>query len=118
LPPLKGHTDTVNALAGTYNANVEAVNHYGGTALMLAAGNGHTDTVNALAGTHNANVDAADQHGQTALMLAALMDYTDTVNALRRHGPSIADYDITDLLGDLMRDLMMNGSTDLLGDLD
>jgi ankyrin repeat protein len=35
----------------------------------------------------------------TALMLAAKNGYTDTVNALRRHGASIADDDITDLLG-------------------
>ena len=32
----KGHTDIVNALAGTHNANVEAVNRYGWTALMYA----------------------------------------------------------------------------------
>ena len=45
-----------NALASTHDANVEAVDHNGWTALMLAAQKGHTDTVNALAGTHNANV--------------------------------------------------------------
>jgi ankyrin repeat protein len=81
----KGHTATVNALAGTYNANVEAVtiNHNGTTALMYAARNGHTATVNALAGTYNANVEAVDRvFGQTALMLAAKNGHTDTVNAL------------------------------------
>jgi ankyrin repeat protein len=45
---LEGHTDTVNALAGTHNANVEAVDEDGSTVLMLAARSGHTDTVNAL----------------------------------------------------------------------
>jgi ankyrin repeat protein len=72
----------VNALAGTHNANVEAADEDGGTALMLAAFQGHTDTVNALAGTHNANVEAAGKDGWTALMLAAGNGHTDTVNAL------------------------------------
>jgi ankyrin repeat protein len=64
LAARNGHTDTVNALAGTHNANVEAVDEDGWTALMRAARDrGHTDTVNALAGTHNANVDAVDQKG-------------------------------------------------------
>ena len=79
-----GHTATVNALAGTYNANMEAVNQSGLTALMLAAEEGHTATVNALAGTHNANVDAVDEDGETALMIAAKYGHTDIVNALRR----------------------------------
>jgi ankyrin repeat protein len=43
-----GHTDTVNALAGMHNANVDAVDRYGTTALMSAAHNGDTDIVNAL----------------------------------------------------------------------
>jgi ankyrin repeat protein len=38
----------VNALAGTYNANVEAVDQDGFTALTLAAQKGHTAIVNAL----------------------------------------------------------------------
>jgi ankyrin repeat protein len=37
LAAQNGHTDTVNALAGTHNANVEAVDRWGRTALMLAA---------------------------------------------------------------------------------
>jgi ankyrin repeat protein len=63
----EGHTDIVNALAGTYNANVHAVDRYGETALMYAAMKGHTDIANALAGTYNANVDAVEpaQRGDT-----------------------------------------------------
>jgi hypothetical protein len=82
LAALYGHTGTVNALAGTHNANVDAANEHGGTALMYAAGHGHTATVNALAGTHNANVEAADDEGRTALIWAAWKGHTDTVNAL------------------------------------
>jgi len=82
------HRDIVNALAGTYNANVEAVDQGGWTALMHAAWNGHTDTVNALAGTYNANVEAVDLKGRTALMLAATNGHTDTVEALRALGAS------------------------------
>ena len=82
LAAANGHTDTVNALAGRYNANVEAVDQNGWTSLMWAAGHGHAATVNALAGTHNANVEAADEVGTTALMLAAEEGHTATVNAL------------------------------------
>ena len=67
---MNGHTATVNALAGTYNANVDAVDRYGTTALMLAAWKGHTDIVNALAGPHNANVEARSD--QMTLMVTNL----------------------------------------------
>ena len=83
-----GHTDTLNALAATYNANVEAVSQVGMTALMFASHEGHTATVNALAGTHNANVDAVNRNGETALILAAQKGHTDTVKALRALGTS------------------------------
>ncbi|MCP3852151.1 MAG: ankyrin repeat domain-containing protein, partial [Gammaproteobacteria bacterium] len=82
LAATKGHTATVNALAGTHNANVEAVDERGRTALMFAAANGRTDTFNVLAGTHNANVEASDEDGGTALMFAAMKGHTATVNAL------------------------------------
>ena len=59
LAASNGHTDAVNALAGTHNANVEAAYAFGNTALMLAAENGHTDTVNVLVGTHNATAPVA-----------------------------------------------------------
>ena len=40
-----GRTDTVNALAGTHKANVDAVDGDGRAALMHAAKTGHTDSV-------------------------------------------------------------------------
>ena len=79
-----GHLDIIEAFIGTLGVDVDAIDHYGETALMRAAGNGRTDTVNALAGTHNANVDAVDEDGKTALMIAAKYGHTDIVNALRR----------------------------------
>ena len=78
----------MNALAGTHNANVDAADGDGKTALMWAAVHGRTDTLNALARTHNANVDAVDMYGKTALMLAAKIGRTDIVNALRALGAS------------------------------
>jgi len=92
-----GHTDTVNALAGTHNANVGAVTQDGLTALMHAAHSGHTATVNALAGTHNANVEAVDLDGWTALMHAAWNGHTATVNALA--GTHNANVDAVDVSG-------------------
>jgi hypothetical protein len=77
-----GHLDIIEAFIGTLGVDVDAIDHYGDTALMRAAEHGHTDTVNALAGTYNANVEAVDQNGQTALMCAARNGHTATVNAL------------------------------------
>ena len=41
-----GHMDTVNTLAGTHNANVEAVDHEGKTALTFDVEKGLTEIVN------------------------------------------------------------------------
>ena len=83
-----GHLDIIEAFIGTLGVDVDAIDHYGDTALMRAAEHGHTDTVNALTGTYNANVEAVDQLGLTALMLAAKIGRTDTPNALRALGAS------------------------------
>jgi hypothetical protein len=91
-----GHLDIIEAFIGTLGVDVDAIDHYGETALMHAATNGHTDTVNALAGTYNANVDAADEDGWTALMFAAMNGHTDTVNALA--GTHNANVDAADRL--------------------
>jgi ankyrin repeat protein len=49
LDASNGHTDIVNALAGTHHANVDAAaSKDGRTALVLASQSGHIDTVNAL----------------------------------------------------------------------
>jgi ankyrin repeat protein len=77
-----GHLDIIEAFIGTLGVDVDAIDHYGWTALICAARDGHTDTVNALAGTYNANVDAVDEDGHTALMIAAWHGHTATVNAL------------------------------------
>jgi len=111
-----GLTDTVNALAGTHNANVEAVDRYGWTALMYATYGGHTDVVNLLAGTHNANVDAVDEDGMTALMRAAENGHTDIVNALA--GEHDANVEAVDRSGTtaLMHAAML-GYTDIVNAL-
>ena len=111
LAAVTGHTDVVNLLAGTYNANVDAANENGITALMLAAVTGHTDVVNLLAGTHNANVDAANEDGKTALMHATDRGHTGVVNALRRHGASMPDDGITALSAGLRRMMSPRSTT-------
>ncbi|MEO2192633.1 MAG: ankyrin repeat domain-containing protein, partial [bacterium] len=77
-----GHLDIIEAFIGTLGVDVDAIDHYGETVLMIAAEKGHTAIVNALAGTYNANVEAADENGWTALMRAAWNGHTDTVNVL------------------------------------
>ena len=106
-----GHIDVVNALAGRYNANVEAVCRHGYTALMCAAHLGHTEIVNVLAGTYNANVDAANEDGKTALMHATDRGHTGVVNALRRHGASMPDDGITALSAGLRRMMSPRSTT-------
>ena len=84
----------ISSLAGTHGANVDAVDEYGDTALMIAAWNGHTAIVNTLAGTHGANVDARDRYGWTALMRAANNGHTDVVTALAgTHGADVEAVD-------------------------
>ena len=106
----------ISTLVGTHGANVDAVDRWGKTALMIAAWNGHTDIVNALVGTHGANVDAVDRNGWTALMRAARNGHTDTVNALAgTHG---ANVDAVDRNG--WTALMLaaeNGHTDIVNAL-
>eukprot|EP00890_Picochlorum_soloecismus_P003570 jgi/Picsp_1/4213/NSC_01722-R1_ankyrin repeat domain protein len=55
-----GHTDVVDRLTSRYNANVEATDQDGKTALSRAAENGLTDIVNILATQGNANLDATE----------------------------------------------------------
>jgi ankyrin repeat protein len=92
-----GHLNIVEAFIGTLGVDVDAIDHYGDTALMRAVVGRHRDIVNALAGTHNANVEAVNRDGRTALMFAARNGHTDTVNALA--GTHNANVEAVDLKG-------------------
>ena len=59
-------------------ANIEAINRYGYTSLMLAACKNSTAVVAQLIAAH-ANIEAADQYGRTALMAAAQRGHTAVV---------------------------------------
>ena len=48
----RGHTATVNALVETHGANVDAVDRWGRTALMLATYQGEWSCVSALMNRH------------------------------------------------------------------
>ena len=61
--------------------NIDAVDQYGYTALMLASRNGCTATVEALI-AEGADVNAVDKCGETALMKASRKRYAATVRTL------------------------------------
>ena len=63
-------------------ANVEAVDQFGKTAFLWAAGNGHADIVGYLIQHHDATVDIRDNDGKTALIHSSINGHTDTVREL------------------------------------
>lgn len=65
-----GDASAVRRLAQTAGINVNAKNHLGWTALMLASSRGHTDIVQFLVGLPGINVNAESKDGRTAVALA------------------------------------------------
>ncbi len=80
----RGETKKVKALLDA-EADVEAKNNNGHTALMLAALSGNTDTAKALLEA-GADLEAKNNNGGTALMSAAQQGHTEIVELLKKAG--------------------------------
>jgi ankyrin repeat protein len=81
----EGNADTVKALLSTQDADVNATDERGSTALIEAARYGHDDVARALL-VAGANIKARDKDGQTALMLAVAGGHDDVVRVLKQAG--------------------------------
>jgi ankyrin repeat protein len=112
LVPITGYTADLNAdliravVAGksatvdtllTKDANSNAKDNYGRTALSIAASNGYTKIVKSLL-ANGAEVNAKDRFGQTALSLAANNGNAEVVKLLLTNGAdaNIKDRDVHD----------------------
>jgi ankyrin repeat protein len=80
-----GHADTVKTLLASPNADVNAKDERGNTALMEAARFGHDDVVQALL-IARADMRAKNDEGKTALMLAVEGGHNDSVRQLKQAG--------------------------------
>jgi ankyrin repeat protein len=76
-------------------SDINAVDRYGYTPLILAAYSGHIDSVKYLA-EHGADIDIANKAGETALMVAAQNGHIETAKYLIDNG---ADLDVVDDFG-------------------
>ncbi len=70
-------------------AEVDALDRYGQTALMLAARNGHFEAVHTLVDA-GADLDHTAKHHLSALMLAVINDHLDIVARLVAAGADLA----------------------------
>lgn len=80
-----GNLETVKTLIEEHQADVNALSHDGGTALMCAAINGKSCVVDLLL-KHEANVNVATDTGWTALMGATKKDHYFIAKTLLEHG--------------------------------
>jgi serine/threonine-protein phosphatase 6 regulatory ankyrin repeat subunit A len=68
-----------------YDANVNAKNNYGVTAIMNAAQWGHIHNVDCLI-AEGADINAKSKSGETAMKFAELSDHKDVIELLKNHG--------------------------------
>ena len=87
---LKGNAELVRTLIES-RANVNFINRFGDSALILAAENGHAEVVGLLIKAE-ANVNLINQNDESALILAAFKGHDKVVNSLLNAG---ADFDLT-----------------------
>jgi uncharacterized protein len=80
-----GNADTVRALLGSPNVDVNGIDEHGNTPLIEAARFGHDEVVTALL-IAKADVKMKNGEGKTALMLAAEGGHDETVRILTQAG--------------------------------
>lgn len=80
-----GNADTVRALLGSPNVDVNGKDDYGNTPLIQAARFGHDEVVTTLI-IAKADVDIKNDEGKTALMLASEAGHDETVRVLTQTG--------------------------------
>lgn len=86
---MAGHLDVMKWLITEGNADVNAKDRYGGTALTVGASTGNLQLVKYLVVTMGATVDDTTHNGRTALMEAALAGRLDVCMFLVDHGADI-----------------------------
>lgn len=80
-----GNADTVRALLGSPNVDINGLDEHGNTPLIEAARSGHDEVVTALLFA-KADIKIKNDEGKTALMLAAEGGHDQTVKVLTEAG--------------------------------
>jgi uncharacterized protein len=84
----RNDVEKVLALLGR-GTEVNALDRYGQTALMLAAHDGHREIVEILI-THRANLNITAKFGLSALMLAVVADHVEIARLLAKAGADVS----------------------------
>lgn len=70
------------------NVDINAVDSFGWTALMISACEGSTESFRSLLINHNASLDFKDRTGNTAMSLAAKNNHSDILNIIQEYNNS------------------------------
>ena len=84
----RGDDQAMRALLAR-GTDVDALDRYGQTALMLAAQAGHRQVVETLV-AHGANLDVTAKYGLSALMLAIIAGHAEVVRGLAKAGADLS----------------------------
>ena len=83
-----GNRKLLESLSNTYHINVNAINEYGSTALILSSRAGHLDCVKFLL-QQGADINTSAKYAYTALLLSAYYGHLDCIKFLLQQGADI-----------------------------